>query len=281
MSPVKIEHEFHPGTAKARNITKGTKEWADYNVNCISGCYNDCRYCYARVMAKRFHRCASGTWKDMRIRENVTRLDFRKRAGRVMFPSTHDLFEFTPFKEACFTVLGNLLTSTNDVLITTKPRLAVVQEIVEKFKVYKNSIQFRFTITSKDDSVLGFWEPNAPNYRERVSSLMWAFTKGFRTSVSVEPFLDYDPTDLIQEINPFVTESIWVGKMNYISKQGLSVGEQQYYDRVRENYSSGHLLEICCKLEKNPKIRIKDSIRNQLSNWEQLGMKKSTIRPVC
>ncbi len=30
----------------------GTKEWADYNVNCINGCYNNCKYCYAKMIAK-------------------------------------------------------------------------------------------------------------------------------------------------------------------------------------------------------------------------------------
>jgi DNA repair photolyase len=35
---------------KQRKITSGTREWADYNVNCVAGCYNNCRYCYAKVM---------------------------------------------------------------------------------------------------------------------------------------------------------------------------------------------------------------------------------------
>ena len=29
----------------------GTKEWAKYNENFISGCSHDCRYCYAKTMA--------------------------------------------------------------------------------------------------------------------------------------------------------------------------------------------------------------------------------------
>lgn len=47
----------------------GTREWADHNVNCVSGCINDCRYCYAKVMAKRFGRATESTWKIMTVRK--------------------------------------------------------------------------------------------------------------------------------------------------------------------------------------------------------------------
>ena len=252
-------------TSLNRKITFGTKEWADYNVNCIKGCYNNCRYCYARIMSNRFRRSTSLTWKNMKIRNNILKKRFNKRPGRVMFPSTHDIFDFAPFKEACFAVLGNLLVSNNDVLVTTKPRFTVVKEIVETFGCYKDHIQFRFTITSNSDALLKFWEPNAPTYYERFKSLKYAHQEGFKTSVSVEPFLDYDPTELVRTITPFASESIWVGRMNYIPKHSLSEVELRYYNEIRRNYGTHHLQEICSKLARNPKIRIKDSIRLQLS----------------
>lgn len=248
-----------------RRITSGTKEWADYNVNCIKGCYNNCRYCYARVMARRFHRSSDDSWKDMRLSENMMSKKFVKKSGRAMFPSTHDLFDFDPFKEACFTVLSNLLKEKNDVLITTKPRLKVVQEIIHFFICYKKQIQFRFTITSNNDALLKFWEPNAPSYQERFESLRYAFFQGFKTSISVEPFLDYNPMGLIGVIDPYVSESIWIGKMNYITRNGLSTSENQFYNKVRQKYETTHMREIYNELRVNPKIRIKDSIRNQLS----------------
>jgi len=55
----------------SRKVTSGTKEWADYNINCIKGCVNNCRYCYAKMMAKRFGRATEATWKDMEIRADV------------------------------------------------------------------------------------------------------------------------------------------------------------------------------------------------------------------
>jgi DNA repair photolyase len=249
-----------------RGITSGTKEWADVNVNCIVGCMNNCRYCYAKTMAKRFGRTSDHDWQKMKIRKEALKKDYRKRLGRVMFPSTHDIFDISPFKEACFIVLAKLLASSNDVLITTKPRFTVVQEISERFRQYKDQIQFRFTITSIDDGHLRFWEPNAPSYEERMKSLRYAWRAGFKTSVSAEPFLDYDPTELITSLMPYVTESIWIGRMNYIPRQHVDREDEVHYNEIRKNYETTHVRILYNKLKRYPKIRFKDSIRIQLSH---------------
>lgn len=249
---------------KERKITFGTKEWADYNVNCIKGCYNNCRYCYAKMMAMRFGRSTVRTWKNMKIRKDVLSKNFKKWPSRVMFPSSHDIFDISPFREACFTVLRNLLESGNNVLITTKPRLTIIQEIDHHFSCYREQMQFRFTITSNNDKLLEFWEPNAPRFRERLASLKYAYRRKFKTSVSIEPFLDYDPTELIEMVAPFTTESIWIGRMNYIPCKNLTRRVKPYYDKIRKNYETIHLWQIYNELQGQPLIRFKDSIRIQL-----------------
>ena len=249
-----------------RKITSGTREWADYNVNCIAGCYNDCRYCYAKVMAKRFGRATEETWKLMKVRHEAVSKDYKKKSGRVMFPSSHDIIDEPEVREACFTVLSNLLRNGNEVLITTKPKLGIIREIDEKFRKYSDAIQFRFTITSIDDNLLRFWEPNAPLFSDRMDSLKYAFFGDYKTSVSIEPFLDYDPEPLVKYVEPYCTESIWIGKMNYIQKENLSLFEQRYYERVRKNYSHERLKEIYWKLKEIPKVKFKDSFGCILSN---------------
>jgi DNA repair photolyase len=244
-------------------ITTGTKEWADSNVNCIKGCYNNCRYCYAKVMARRFSRIIDNNWALMTVNDSSVIKKYPQKTGRIMFPSTHDIFDLEPYKSACFKVLESLLTAENEVLITTKPRLKVIKEIIGRFDNFKEQIQFRFTITSKDDKLLRFWEPNAPSFKERFGALQLAFANGYKTSVSIEPFLDYNPLPLINQIEYYVTESIWLGKMNYITKQGLSEEEKIFYDNVRKNYELSHLKEIIKQVSKNPKIRLKDSIKNK------------------
>jgi DNA repair photolyase len=186
-----------------RKITSGTKEWADQNINCVKGCANNCRYCYAKIMAKRFGRCTEDTWKNMEIRPAAMTKSYRKYDGRIMFPSSHDIVDIPEIKDACFKVLEKLLEANNEVLVTTKPCLSVTKDIIDQFENYQKQIQFRFTITSRDNALLSFWEPNAPPYEERLESLILAYKEGFKTSVSVEPFLDSVPQQLVHEVAPY------------------------------------------------------------------------------
>jgi hypothetical protein len=67
---------------------------------------------------------------------------------------------------------------------------------------------------STSDAVLSYWEPGAPSFKERLASLRTAYLKDFQTSVSGEPMLDGNPDALIAAVRPFVTDSIWLGKIN-------------------------------------------------------------------
>ncbi len=246
-------------TAK-REITSGTKEWADHNVNCIKGCSNNCRYCYAKIMAKRFGRCSEETWQEMQINYNILNRKFRKYNGRVMFPSSHDIIEKPEVKEACLLVIKKLLDAGNDLLITTKPKLSITKDIIGRFYSFKDQLQFRFTITSLDNELLSFWEQNAPSYEERFESLKYAYNNKFKTSVSIEPFLDYNPKELMVTVSPYITESIWLGPMNYIPASNISDQEKPKYLQIRRRYETNHLKEIFNGLKDFPKIRFKDSM---------------------
>ena len=243
----------------------GTREWADYNVNCVLGCINDCRYCYAKIMAKRFGRASENTWKIMTVRKNALTQQFRKFPGRVMFPSSHDIVDIPEVEDACFNVLAKLLERGNSVLVTTKPRISVLRKIDELFSDYKDKLQFRFTITSRNDDLLKFWEPGAPLFEERMACLKFAFSENYKTSVSIEPFLDHDPQVLVEMVAPYSTESIWIGKMNYIPRNHLPESSLSFYHEIRKNTEREHLLKIYNDLKDFPKIRFKDSIRSALS----------------
>ena len=247
-----------------RKQTSGTKEWADFNVNCITGCANDCRYCYAKMMAKRFHRATEETWKDMVIREGVLSKKFKKYPGRVMFPSSHDIVDIPKVKEACLTVLKKLLDANNEVLVTMKPSLNVTKDIVAGFEKFKEAMQFRFTITSNNNTILSFWEPNAPSYEERLESLILAYKEGYKTSVSVEPFLDDDPVPLIKDLSPFITESIWIGPMNHMPRKNINDKDVPEYERIRLTREKEYLQRIHDELIDVPHIRFKDSMKIKL-----------------
>jgi DNA repair photolyase len=248
-----------------QKVTSGTKEWADHNVNCAKGCANDCRYCYAKMIAKRFGRSTDETWGKMEIPQNIQNRKYPKFKGRVMFPSSHDIVNIKEIKDTCYDVITKLLQSNNELLITTKPDFTITKEIIEKFENYRNNIQFRFTITSNQNKLLKFWERNAPTYEERLKSLKLAYNNDFKTSVSAEPFLDYHPQKLVKEIDPFVTDSIWIGPMNYISRNNINEKDEKEYLNIRKNYEVEHLKEIYNILKDNQKIRFKDSMKIKLN----------------
>jgi DNA repair photolyase len=215
-------------------------------------------------MAKRFGRCKQDNWKEMIVNKNAVDREYGKYNGRVMFPSSHDITDDEEVKEACFRVMCKLLESGNEVLITTKPRLSVTKQIIKLFGLYIDQLQFRFTITSMNNKLLSFWEPNAPSYEERFASLQYAYAQGLKTSVSIEPFLDYVPQELVYALEPYVTESVWIGPMNYVSRNGVSNKEREQYERIRMNYRYEHLLSIYEELRYFPLIMFKDSMRNRL-----------------
>lgn len=148
-------------------------------------------------------------------------------------------------------VLEKLLRAKNSVLVTTKPHLKVVEHICTQFKEYRDQIQFRFTITSIDDSVLSFWEPGAPKLAERLAALKIAYGSGFKTSISIEPCLDADPRALVSAVKPFVTESIWLGSMNYNGKHPSN--------------DISALEKWVTWFGKEPLIRFKDSIKSKVA----------------
>jgi DNA repair photolyase len=82
----------------------GTAEWAAHNENCISGCYHDCKYCYAKSMAVRMKRKKPENWHIEDLKNDKITKSFRKRSGRVMFPTSHDI---TPeHVDACIVFSG-------------------------------------------------------------------------------------------------------------------------------------------------------------------------------
>lgn len=190
----------------------GTSEWAVKNVNVINGCSHNCKYCYAKAMAVRFKRKTVENWQIEEVNLKQLKMERRKTDGLVMFPSTHDI---TPENIIySMELLKNLINAGDKVLIVTKPHLEVVKEICEKFQSNKESILFRFTIGSNDSETLKFWETDAPDYNERKSCLVYAFNQGFSTSVSCEPMLDGSTYQLVNELLPFITDAIWIGKPN-------------------------------------------------------------------
>ena len=242
----------------------GTREWAATNVNIQSGCEHDCLYCYGHGMSARFGRASAKNWSAPVLRHKDVSKNYPKRSGTIMFPTTHDITEFN--LSECLTVLKKMLVAGNEVLVVSKPHLTCVKVLCKELKEYKDRILFRFTIGSADASVLSFWEPNAPSFSERLACLKWAFHHGFKIGVSCEPMLDGDIQRVIDAARPYVTDAIWLGRVNNLRKILAHIAPDNRAARAKADellalHTDDWIRELYKKHKHDPLIKYKDSIK--------------------
>lgn len=249
----------------------GTYEWSEKTINFTNGCKNDCRYCYAKSMGIRYNRNTTINWKDEVVRERELLKSIQKYKGMVMFPSSHDITQ--EHLNESIIILQNILNSGNQVLIVSKPHLECIQRICEAFTDYKVKILFRFTIGSTDSTILKYWEPNAPSFEERLESLTLAYKMGYQTSVSSEPLLDKNVDDLINQLSPYITDTIWIGKPNKLLYRTRinGWGDEETIARCNELLqwinNPDFIMDLYSKYKDNPMIRWKDSINKDILRY--------------
>lgn len=251
------------------NLLFGTKEWAPNNFNFMSGCSNNCVYCYAKDMAIRFKRKTYDTWeKEENV--NMAHKTYGKREGAIMLPSSHDI---TPGNiEIALEVLEKLLSNDNELLIVTKPHLCCIERIINAVGTRKEMVKFRFTIGSAYNETLRLWEPGATMFEERLESMKLAFNKGFSCSVSCEPMLDNRFDDLYAKIIDYVTDSIWIGKMNMANKRVKTNTNGMFpMEKVEELIrwqSDEEMIKLFLKYRDDPKIKWKESIKKVVMAYD-------------
>jgi len=246
----------------------GTREWSDSSVNIQMGCEHSCRYCYARYNAVKFRKwCTDEQWLEPSIIQSKVKQTYLKRPGVVMFPTTHDITPRNLSESIC--VLGKLLNAGNKVLLVSKPHIDCISTICDEFQQYRKRLIFRFTIGSMDDRILSFSAPNAPSFKQRKHSLMNAWSRGFCTSVSCEPFLDYEMervVDLYRRLKPYNTDSFWLGKLREFNRRVdmfdiPSEQEEKFVKPLKAAQTDEVIWELYQRLQNERLVKWKDSIR--------------------
>ena len=196
-------------------IRRSGVEWTDYNANIYHGCAHNCRYCYARLMTKRFEPNPLD-WRDVKIVENAVELarrDIRAlRPGRIMFCSMTDPYQPIEAETGLARkVLEVRLDSPFHVLILTKSPL--VTRDYDLIRGHSN-VEVGFTITSLDD--IPFWEPYAPGNKKRTEALKKAHSIGIKTFVSIEPWIPEmtHPQSIAEKLKDDIDRFI-IGSMQY------------------------------------------------------------------
>jgi DNA repair photolyase len=248
---------------------RGTFEWADWSENIQKGCAHGCLYCYAAHNAiVKFKSVKAGEWQIERPTKRAGMLSYPKREGVGMFPTAHDI---TPNNiDECIRVLTLMLQAGNKILIVTKPHTDCVLDMCMKLRDFKDQIMFRFTIGTLDDGAAKFWEPEAPLPIDRIAALSIAHGLGFRTSVSMEPFLSSvdDTITLVDVVKGYVTDSIWIGLMNKIDDRVLEARPdvETEIEKIKKYQTPAEIVRLVDTLDGNPLIFWKDSIKDMIAS---------------
>lgn len=254
----------------------GTRQWSNKSINFQTGCEHNCLVCYAKDMSIKYKQTTKDNWEKPVIRLN----DVNKKIGEwkqslVMFPSSHDI---TPnnINEAMI-VLRKILEADNEVLVVSKPHYVCIKKICDTFTEYKDKILFRFTIGSYDNNVLKFWEPNAPELKERMKALRYAFNNGYETSVSCEPMMDDRVDKVIDAVKPYVTETIWLGKVNLMwsrLKRNTDMNDVivKKATELEQWQSDENILLLYEKYKNDPMIKWKKSIQKVVAKAKKISV---------
>ena len=247
---------------------RGTKEWSPLSMNLIQGCLHNCRYCYGKSDNVYYKKTNPVNWECESVRFDKLTGKVGNRKKLIMYPSTHDIHPFHIDHHIYF--LRKILRSGNNVLIVTKPHLSCIERICQEFEEFKSQILFRFTIGSMNNEILKFWDVNSPTLTERLESLKLSFGLGYQTSVSCEPLFDSNPDELIETVQPYVTESIWIGRGNRMGYRTSINGwkDEETKEQIKELKKwmddDDHMISIYLRHKDNPLIRWKESLRRQL-----------------
>lgn len=223
-----------------------------------SNCRNDCKYCYMKRIKSKFFGVdiedLNMVIDDKKVYKNWRKVD-KKHCKIIMFPSSHDIFE--EYLDEFIITCKNILNAGHRLLIVTKPRRKCIEEMIVEFNEFKKDILFRLTITSDDEKIVKYYEPNAPSIEERIGCLKLLFENNYRTSVSMEPFLS-DPMKLIEIIDKYISDDIWIGTMSGINSNNEI--DDKHKDELYKLYNKENLVDIINKLKDNKKIFWKTSI---------------------
>lgn len=255
----------------------GTRQWSNKSINFQNGCEHNCLVCYAKDMSIKYKQTTKNNWEKPIVRlKDVNKKISKWSESLVMFPSSHDI---TPKNiEEAMIVLRKILDADNEILIVSKPHYDCIKRICDEFTDYKNKILFRFTIGSYDNDVLKFWEPNAPGLNERMKSLKYAFISGYNTSVSCEPMMDNKVDKVIDAVKPYVTETIWVGKVNLLwsrLERNTDMNEElvKKAKQLEQWQSDPNILKLYDKYKNDPVIKWKDSIQKVVAKSKKVNKK--------
>ncbi len=100
----------------------------------------------------------------------------------------------------------------------------------------------------------------------KKKTLVYAFETGYQTSISCEPMLDDKIDKVIEDLSQYVTDAIWLGKMNFAIRRlrtngHLDAENQAAAEQLLEWQNDAAIKQLYNKYKDNPQIKWKESIK--------------------
>ena len=221
---------------RAKSVLNKSKIF-DYCVNPYTGCQINCRYCYARLLMKRYsgHSEPWGEFVDVKINAAgvLEKQLARAKKGVVWISSVCDPYQ--PIEKTysitrqCLEVLAVKQFTVN---IQTKSTLILRDlDVLQKFV----QIEVGFTITTDDEAVAEQFEPGAARIKHRIAALKKIRSAGITTFAFIGPILPLNPQNLIRQLED-ATDRVLIDRMNYVGSVQSIYRKLGFYREIKDGY---------------------------------------------
>jgi len=259
---------------KVKRTPAGANMWSHINMGAFNGCEYGCRYCYAscrKLQLKQINSKNKYIPTPRKMSSILSELAPGKikligKPATIMFPNTHDITENTI--DYSIEVIKKIMErkAVAKILLVTKPNLGCTRKVIDRLRDYQKNIEIRVTIGSKDQSILDFWEPGAPEYEERIACLTYMTGAGFHTSVSTIPMLDNNIEAVVRDVRNITSRDIWIGVIRHpeVRIKRNTDNDATYMDRMNElltEKDEDRIKELYAKYGKDKKIRWASDLR--------------------
>lgn len=211
----------------------------NYNMNIYKGCNHGCIYCDSRSDCYRVENFDSVRAKDNALAIISRELKSKRKTGVIGTGAMSD--PYNPFeKELCLTrgALELINAHRFGISIATKSDL-IVRDTDVLTEIAKHSpVLAKITVTTADDKLCQFIEPNAPPSSRRFSAIRELSGKGIFTGILLMPILPF-LEDTVENIGAIIRLASENGAKFIYPAFGVTLRQNQrdwYYEKLDQHF---------------------------------------------
>ncbi|MFW9992002.1 MAG: radical SAM protein [Candidatus Odinarchaeota archaeon] len=239
-----------------RNLGTYEEGWTGKDgvtINFQTGCEGGCLFCFARLMADEYGWCPWDQWTSPVIRTKDVAKGYRKRKGRIMLPSSHNI-DGSNLVEATWVLMKLLDAGNENILVVMKTHPDVMGAICLSLKEagYIDRVEIRHSIPTLHYETWKLFMPGCPTADEIFEAIRRGKKYHVKQSVNIGPFVCRRPWEVVQKAVKFgiTPDNIWIEPMSHRTKlYKRSAVLRKYKDKLERLYSPRSLRAIHDQIE--------------------------------